>query len=396
MQAKRNRMGMMAAAAGWVGVAAAAAAAAGPDPAALAAGMDRGAGYLLSVQGTDGAWLGHPAVTALACMAVQKAPLGATPRGREAVARGLALVVRFAQPDGSIWAKSEGEYPNYSTAICLLALHQANRPQDRPLMQAARAYLIGSQFSDVPGGDPAYGGIGYGKSKRPDLSNTQWALEALYATESLDRDTPAADPAKAKAARLCWERAIRFLSRCQNLPESNDQAWVSADPADRGGFVYRPGESKAGKTGRDGRPAAAGLATDEGDTLRSYGSMTYAGLKSMLYARLPADDPRVRAACGWLEHHYTFDENPGMGAAGLYYYLHTAAKALAATGRPALVVDGKPRDWRADLAASLLARQRPDGGWRNDNGRWMESVPELTTAYAVLTLAAVRDAAPGP
>lgn len=368
--------------------------AAGPDPAAVAAGMDRGAAFLLSTQGTGGAWMQHPAITALACMSVQKAPLGRTERGRAAVAKGLDFIVHFAQPDGSIWSKAEGDYPNYSTAICLLALHQAARPQDKPLMRAARDYLIGSQFKDVPGSDPAYGGIGYGKSKRPDLSNTQWALEAIYVTESMDRDTPAADPAKAKAADLCWERAIRFLSRCQNLKDSNDQTWVSTDADDRGGFVYRSGESKAGKIGKDGKPVADGTVTEEGETLRSYGSMTYAGMKSMLYAKLAADDPRVKAAQDWLSRHYTFDENPGMGAAGHYYYLHTAAKALAAAGQPTLTAGGKTHDWRADLAASLLARQRADGSWKNDNGRWMESLPELSTAYAVLALATIRDSSP--
>ena len=28
------------------------------------------------------------------------------------------------------------------------------------------------------------------------------------------------------------------MERCQNLPGSNDQAWASGDPAQRGGFVY--------------------------------------------------------------------------------------------------------------------------------------------------------------
>ena len=42
--------------------------------------------------------------------------------------------------------------------------------------------------------------------------------------------------------------------------------------------------------------------------------MTYAGLKSMIYAGVKHDDPRVKAAYEWIQKHYTLDENPGMGA----------------------------------------------------------------------------------
>ena len=66
--------------------------------------------------------------------------------------------------------------------------------------------------------------------------------------------------------------------------------------------------------------------------------MTYAGLKSMIYAGLTKDDPRVKAAMEWIGKNWTLDENPGMQYAdpsdpasaqsGLYYYYHTLARAL--------------------------------------------------------------------
>ena len=43
--------------------------------------------------------------------------------------------------------------------------------------------------------------------------------------------------------------------------------------------------------------------------------MTYAGLKSMMYAGLGKDDPRVKAAWGWIQKNYTVDENPGLAYA---------------------------------------------------------------------------------
>ena len=115
--------------------------------------------------------------------------------------------------------------------------------------------------------------------------------------------------------------------------------------------------------------------------------MTYAGLKSMIYAQVPKDDVRVKAAIEWIGRHFTFAENPGMGDAGLYYYLHTCAKALAAVGKETLVdAHGRSHDWRSELIRQLLSTQRADGHWLNANGRWWESVPELTTSYSVLAL----------
>ena len=73
---------------------------------------------------------------------------------------------------------------------------------------------------------------------------------------------------------------------------------------------------------------ACGATPDGG--LRSYGSMTYAGLKSMIYCGAGPEDPRVKAATKWIKDHYTLAENPGMGQQGLYYYYQTMSKALAA------------------------------------------------------------------
>ena len=116
--------------------------------------------------------------------------------------------------------------------------------------------------------------------------------------------------------------------------------------------------------------------------------MTYAGLKSMIFAGLTKDDPRVKAAVDWLRRHYTFAENPGMGDAGLYYYFHTAAKTLDALDEdPFTDATGKAHDWRAELADALLAKQREDGSWTNANKRWLEDNPNLVTAYALLALA---------
>ena len=115
--------------------------------------------------------------------------------------------------------------------------------------------------------------------------------------------------------------------------------------------------------------------------------MTYAGLKSMIYAGVKPDDPRVKGALSWLKKHYDLKENPGMGQAGLFYYYHTFAKALAAMGHDEFVDEkGVKHDWRKELIAELASRQRADGSWVNEEKKWLEGDANIVTAYALLAL----------
>jgi squalene-hopene/tetraprenyl-beta-curcumene cyclase len=364
---------------------------------ALDQSLQKGAAYLLSRQEADGSWLHHPAVTALAATALLQTPSSPGATLTPAAAKAIDFVKGCAKPDGSIWTPGEGQYPNYSTAISLIALVAADRPADREIMRKARQFLLGptSQFAQVPESDPAFGGIGYGKSGRPDLSNTQWALEALYVSRHLDREPYTDNPAQPQQAELAWGRALTFLTRCQNLAETNKSGWVTSDPENRGGFIYFPGseeeglppESKAGEVDVNGVKA-----------LRSYGSMTYAGLKSMVYARVTRDDPRVKAAMDWVRRHYTFKENPGIGAQGHFYYLNTCAKALSAYGDEVLTdANGVSHRWRDDLSREIVSRQKAEGAWVNEgSARWMESIPELSTCYVMLAMQVVAGYNPAP
>jgi squalene-hopene/tetraprenyl-beta-curcumene cyclase len=175
------------------------------------------------------------------------------------------------------------------------------------------------------------------------------------------------------------QKALVFVSRCQNL-ETEFNATPFAARVNDGGFYYTPA---------DGGTSQAGNTPDGG--LRSYGSMTYAGLKSLIYAGLKADDPRVKAALAWIQGHYTLDENPGMGTAGLYYYYQAYARALAALGVDELKdASGKSHNWRSELVEALAKRQQPDGSWLNENARWLEGNPNLVTGYVLLTLSYAR------
>jgi len=329
------------------------------------AAATKGVDFLIAhEQAADGSFSADvgPAVTALAVTALVRSGKSVDD---PAVAKSLAYLLTFKQPDGGIYVPGS-PVANYETSIGLLALAACNTSGtlDDTIKDAA-AYVKHLQWNEDEGkaeSDPAYGGAGYGRKSRPDLSNTQFMVEALRTIGTSEHD-PAI------------QRALVFVSRTQNLPGPDNPLPIAEKNPD-GGFYYTPaagGESQAGVTPEGG--------------LRSYGSMTYAGLKSMIYAGVSKDDPRVKAAVEWLAKHYTFAENPGMGDAGLFYYFHTAAKSLDALGGETFVdAAGQRHAWREELSSAIVSRQREDGSWKNDNDRWMEGETDLATAYALLAL----------
>lgn len=344
--------------------------------------LARGGAFLLS-KCKDGRFEGRPGhpdagITALALGAMECVT---EPRPKEmqaAIDQGLAWLVSLQKKDGAI---HDGELANYVTSASILALARSKKPEYKPVIVKARDFLIALQADEAEGyspDHPYYGGNSYGDEERPDLSNVQMALEAMAAS-GLEKQSPA------------YKRALVFLSRCQNRSESNTTK-IEEDGAvvvsgDDGGGIYTPGTSKAGTIDLpDGRKVA-----------RSYGSMSYALLKSFILADLPKDDPRMKACWEWLKKHYTLDVNPGFEAMkdpnapyqGLFYYFHTMAKALDLYGEETIVdPQGNSHAWRKEFCGRLTGMQsRIDGSWRNENSqRWWEGNPLLATSYAMVSL----------
>lgn len=340
--------------------------------------IEKGLRWLSTQQSPNGYWSqpDHPALSALVLTAFMREPsCRVKAKPPEFIRKGYEYLLQCVQPDGGIYVK---ELANYNTSVSMMALLASYNASYEPILRDARNFLVGLQgdFEEKGKTDSPYdGGIGYGSRYfHSDMSNTMFALETLYYTRFLTQDK---GPGLVEFKELNWPAVIEFIQRCQNLPGHNDQPWASDDPQNKGGFVYFPGNSKAGE-----------MKLSSGKTaLRSYGSISYAGLLSYIYADLDRDDPRVKAVFDWLRRSYTLEENPGMGAQGLFYYYHTMAKALAVYGVDTLALEGgKEVDWRRGLALKLLNFQNGDGFWINENGRWWERDPVLVTSYAVITL----------
>lgn len=363
----------------------------GPDGANVSLKLEteraiaKGVAFLKSQQNAEtGAWSdpGNPAFTALAISSILGDPNRDPAEGLPAEAeKGYDFLLSSVQPDGGIYRKG---LATYNTALSIMALVQSGKPEHLPVLAKARRLLVNQQQDYDRKGvvDNLFdGGIGYGGSyAHSDLSNTHFALEALHYSKKALADT---EFDESKEFDLDWDAAIEFVSLTQNSESSVKRLgdWAGLREEDKGGFIYFPGDTKSEEIE---------LKTDGGTktALRSYGSMTYAGLLSFVYADMDRDDPRIAAAMDWLQRNYTLDENPGMDAQGLFYYYHTMAKALAITGTKALVVaDGRKIDWKKELALKLMAGQRPDGSWVNERAnRWMEDDPVLVTAYSLLAL----------
>lgn len=337
--------------------------------------VDFGLKWLEQNQQPNGSWANYPAITALAATAFLKSPKGYTEQNNYPLAHAMEFILSCQQKDGGIYVD---DLAGYNTAICLMALVATKNPNYTDAIRRARDFLLSLQFDENTGvekSDVRYGGIGYKEKERPDLSNLQWAIEALKESEDqrkLSEATGAAHEysgtaeghAAAMSKDLFWERAIVFLQRCQNLKGTNDLDSTEND----GGFIYNPTQSKAGAR-------------------TSYGSMTYAGMKSFLYAGVDKNDKRVQAAYNWIRNHFTVGNNPEMGEQGLFYYYQTMAKALDAYGEN-FVTDssGTKHNWRKEMLEKLVSIQDGEGFWINKNNRWWENKKELVTSYTVLAI----------
>ena len=291
------------------------------------------------------------------------------------------------QASGAIYDVNEG-MANYCTSIALSTLSMLNQGELDEYVSQLQKFLLNNQNDSTEGlteKNKMFGGSSYGPGDGDgaDLSLTAFSIEALH-----DSNLPPDHP--------YWAKVRVFLKRCQGLHIVNDLVQESKFPEENktfvipndGGFTYGPVRTKASvnKKRNDGKLEVP-----------TYGSMTYQGLKSLIYAGVSKNDIRVKAAWDWISSHYTLENNPGLGVKGrenegqqgLYYYYLTMAKCLDAFGEEVILdSSGKKHFWRRELVSKLLEKQRKDGSWVNLlDRRWQEKDPLLTTSYVLSTLA---------
>ena len=340
-------------------------------PQAWQALVDRTTAYLKSTQEANGGWstAKSPGVSGVVVTGLLQCGLDPD---ADPARKGLGYVESLVNPTAGHIAGADPKVglQNYVTSVNVLALVAAKRGEKyQPVVGRAAEFLKKLQWDEGENraqSDDYYGGAGYDSKSRPDLSNTQFFLDALH-----DAGVPPSDPA--------MQKALVFVSRCQNFPsEANDRPW--AGKIGDGSFIYSA--AGGGSTKTSDEPNAP---------LTGYGSMTYAGVKSMIYCGLTPADPRFKQALGWLRANYTVEANPGMppqlASRGLYYYYHTMAKTLDLLGGDEFAdAKGVKHRWRDDLFNALAKRQRPDGGFANPTDRWMEGDANLVSGYALVAL----------
>ncbi len=335
-----------------------------------------GVAFLASRQSESGSFSESPRVgigpTLIAAMGLLRAGVKLD---EPVLAKTMKFLEKSVHEDGGVYSDGMhlSTYESCIGLVCfMLANERAGDGRYDEIIKNAEKFVRGSQFNSKNGvtkNDEYFGGVGYGADSmtRPDLSNTQFFIEALREVGAGEDDPAIQD-------------ALVFVSRCQNL-ESTDSVGLGsgksgAKTTNDGGFIYTFVSEQENPAGQE---VSGGL--------RSYGSMTYAGLKSLIYAGLDANDPRVEAATNWIRDNYTLEQNPGLGKRGLYYYYHTLSKCLNVIGDPTVTdKEGVKRDWRAELVETLALAENEDGSWANDDRMWFETDPSLVTGYVLTVL----------
>ncbi|MBQ9430049.1 MAG: hypothetical protein IJU44_00705 [Kiritimatiellae bacterium] len=339
------------------------------------AALDKGLAWLASQQKDGGYWSVErfPAMTGLPLWAFAGAK---DPKYAAQMDKAVAFLLAKTQPDGGIYVpdprRGGAGLGNYNTAVCMMGLHATGRKDVIRAIQKAREYVASTQLT---GDDEHAGGFGYDQGGRryTDLNNSGMAMDAMRRTQDVEDSRPAGE----KKADLNWENALKYVENMQQK-----------DGEDKGGFVYTKTPRGGGPGGMGGgRPPAGGKPVEERPVLKSYGSISYVGLLSLLHCQLKRNDPRVVSALDYCGKYWTLDENPGQGEQGLYFYYDILSRALNAAAIDEISQkSGGKVAWRNELAKKIVSLQKPEGYWVNDNNRWWENDPILTTSYSLIAL----------
>jgi squalene-hopene/tetraprenyl-beta-curcumene cyclase len=352
------------------------------------------ADWVVSQQQETGAWLQgpagkavpSPAYTGLMIAALGNAPASLKSRYKAATDKGVAYLISRTNADGSVGEGPTGAFiKTYATGIALMGYASVERTDKvANAIRGAQAYLKQNQLKE---GKDA-GGVGYGDDK-PDgskttianLSTTGFSAEGMHVS-GLPQDDE------------FWKLVVKYVRKCQNNSETNNDPEFVAELKAKGLVVGNDG-SLYYSTVADPKAQKAGTKkVADKESIAGYGSMTYDGIKTYIYAGLKKDSPEVKSAIDWVRKNYSVELHPGFpfDAAqrqhlrGLYHYYLVMSRALEAYGEnPFETFDGKKHDWAREIAEQLVESVKEDKMWKNDNPAWFEGDPLLVTSYVLVT-----------
>jgi squalene-hopene/tetraprenyl-beta-curcumene cyclase len=362
----------------------------------------RAAEFLVKGQGEDGQWgrefqgrrWPSMALTVLATDVLVRMPKELREKHQGAIDKAIDSIEKSQDEKEGSWHEPPGQLKAYVTSIAIMALHAHDPARHKDRIERGQKYLVELQKKEgFWTGSTGYGEVEYkppqdgqGQPERKvsdsgNMSTTGMAADALHESGLQDAEY--------------WKRVVEFLSKCQNSSETTlDPEWLKLleskgfKVGNDGGFIYKPDPDSAEKYGGVTKGA------DGKNVINSYGSMTYTGLKTYIYAGLKRDDPRVKSAVDWVRKHYNIDYHPGFsfdetearrkGNQGLYYYYMAMTRALDAWGEhPFVTEDGKKHDWTREIGEKLVSLQKEDGSWVNEQVRWWEGDKLLCTPYVM-------------
>jgi squalene cyclase len=294
-----------------------------------------------------------------------------------AVARGVKWLRGEQEHDGAF-----GPQPG-ETALALLALRHSGVAEDDPACRRAATRLL----RDLPDG------TSYGASLGLVALLGQEGAVAREKAEAL-----AADLVRAQCENGQWSYSARRTSSSKAGDNSNTQLAVFALGAARANGIDVPRETfgRAASYFRATQNDDGGWGYSKNERASSYASMTAGAVMCLSLAaegRAPGDAAlaevaEIKRGLAWLRERLDPAKNAGAAEAfgakkgrrsddfWRHYWLWSLERACACAGAPKL----GDRDWYAEGARSLLARQREDGSWVGPE----RSV--LATSFALLFL----------
>ncbi len=325
----------------------------------VAEALEKGAAYLTAHQRRDGSFggssgaSGDVGTTGLAVQALSRVKAGDERSRVSALGRGLRFLESRVQKDGLVYDPGEG-LRIFKTAMAAQAFRLSGQPRYAARAASLEAAIHGAKRFESES-DPA----------APPQPGPVTALEQSERLRELAARADADDDTRKAAA---------FLLQCETARLEGERSPLPKQPL-------------------DGAPAVVD------------GYISYDSFPSLIYRDLPRDAPEVEAVLRALRQRFTLGVNPDLtrrlsrgeknpGTEGLYFNYLVMAKVLSRLPGAEFVTDsGERHDWPQEVAERLLALQRPDGSWRNDNPRWWEGDACLATSYAILALAICEERA---